>query len=58
MVVACAAAAGGALTFILPPVVLALVIARILAEERLLRSAPAYIEYSKRVRYRLVPGVC
>lgn len=35
----------------------ALMIPRIFAEERLLRSDPAYIEYTHRVRSRLIPGV-
>jgi protein-S-isoprenylcysteine O-methyltransferase Ste14 len=32
-------------------------IARMVAEERILSSDPKYLEYSQRVRYRIVPGV-
>jgi protein-S-isoprenylcysteine O-methyltransferase Ste14 len=32
-------------------------ISRVLAEERLLRKDPRYVEYMARVRYRLLPGV-
>jgi protein-S-isoprenylcysteine O-methyltransferase Ste14 len=41
------------------PVVFAvpLVVLRIRAEERALRSLPEYRVYSERVRWRLVPGV-
>ena len=36
---------------------LALLVARILAEERILCADPAYAGYAQRIRYRLVPGL-
>ena len=42
---------------ILYSVTLAVQIARLLREERLLNSDPRYREFSSKVRYRLLPGV-
>jgi len=45
-------------TLLLFPVFVAILVARILNEEKLLvRDLPGYVEYTRKVRYRLVPGV-
>jgi protein-S-isoprenylcysteine O-methyltransferase Ste14 len=43
--------------FVLYSAALALQIARLMREERLLKQDAAYREYASRVRYRLIPGV-
>ena len=57
MVGACAAAAGNLAALLLLAGAVAFIVPRILAEERLLENAPAYVAYAARVRYRLVPGI-
>ena len=45
-------------TLLLFPVFIAILVARILNEEKVLaRDLPGYMEYTHKVRYRLVPGV-
>jgi protein-S-isoprenylcysteine O-methyltransferase Ste14 len=40
------------------PVLIPILVARILNEEKLLaRDLPGYVEYMRKVRYRLIPGV-
>ena len=57
MVGACTAAAEHVAALLLFPLTVALIVPRILAEERLLDDTPTYASYAARVRYRLVPGV-
>ncbi len=56
MLIGCIAAIGG-LAWLWLPVMLPVLIARIIAEERVLRQLPAYVEYADCVRWRLIPGV-
>jgi len=48
---------GGAVAWAVGGVAAALQVARVLAEERLLRADPAYRSYARAVPYRLLPGV-
>jgi protein-S-isoprenylcysteine O-methyltransferase Ste14 len=57
MIAACAIARGDALGATVFAVAVALGVARIVVEERLLGEAETYRAYSGRVRFRLVPGV-
>jgi len=57
MVAACGLARGGWAALALPAAAVALVVPRILAEERILEISPDYGAYAGRVRHRLVPLV-
>ena len=57
MVAACGLARGGAASVLLPLLAVALVVPRILAEERVLSTSARYREYTERVRRRLLPSV-
>ena len=57
MVGACCIAAMGALGALALPGLVAVLVPRIVAEERLLSTVPDYARYRERVRFRLLPGV-
>lgn len=57
MIAACALAAASWLGVAVVTLTLPLVVLRILAEEKLLATVPAYRSYRARVRWRLLPGV-
>ncbi len=57
MIAAASGAIGGLWSLAGAAFVVALLMVRILAEERVLLTDPAYVEYARRVPSRLVPGI-